>query len=303
MPASSPRPWRQTPEVKKFAQLMVTDHTGVNKSAIDLVTKLKVTPEDNPTSQSLKTGGETNLANLKTLKGAAFDKAYIDHEVAYHQAGARRGRQDADPGREERGAEGAARQGASGVRRPPRAREALCSRRSRSNYPMRRRTVRYALISSVATVALLLCSAGHGTAEAKPTNTPPRSRERSFNRTCSPSTAAIRSCGRTRIDSRTRSLRSPAVSTRSRSSQVSPGLFRPSKAGEFEYVCSLHPTMKASSAGEIENARVMASHRAFSGSAPPGQVSLRDDSRPIPVAMLKEAPSQPSGAAIEQARA
>jgi putative membrane protein len=71
--------------VKKFAQLMITDHTGVNKSATALVTKLKVTPEDNPTSQSLKSDGEKNLAHLKTLKGAAFDKAYIDHEVAYHQ--------------------------------------------------------------------------------------------------------------------------------------------------------------------------------------------------------------------------
>ena len=73
-------------EVKKFAELMVTDHTGVNKSAVALVTKLKVTPEDNPTSQSLKAGGDANLATLKGLKGAAFDKAYIDHEVAYHQA-------------------------------------------------------------------------------------------------------------------------------------------------------------------------------------------------------------------------
>ena len=73
-------------EVKKFAEQMITDHTGVNKQAVDLVTKLKVTPEDNPTSQSLKAGGEKNVANLKTLKGAAFDKAYIDNEVAYHQA-------------------------------------------------------------------------------------------------------------------------------------------------------------------------------------------------------------------------
>ena len=73
-------------DVKKFGQQMVTDHTGVNKQATELVTKLKVTPEDNPTSQSLKAGGEKNIANLKTLKGAAFDKAYIDNEVAYHQA-------------------------------------------------------------------------------------------------------------------------------------------------------------------------------------------------------------------------
>jgi len=72
-------------DVKSFAQMMVTDHTGVNKQATELVTKLKVTPEDNPTSQSLKSGGEKNVANLKGLTGAAFDKAYIDHEVAYHQ--------------------------------------------------------------------------------------------------------------------------------------------------------------------------------------------------------------------------
>jgi putative membrane protein len=72
-------------EVKAFARLMVTDHTGVNKSATDLAARLKVTPQDNPTSQSLKADGEKNLAHLKTLKGAAFDKAYIDHEVAYHQ--------------------------------------------------------------------------------------------------------------------------------------------------------------------------------------------------------------------------
>ena len=74
------------PEVKKFAQLMVTDHAGVNKQAVDLATKLKVTPEDNPTSKSLKSGGDENIKNLKGLKGAAFDKAYIDHEVAYHQS-------------------------------------------------------------------------------------------------------------------------------------------------------------------------------------------------------------------------
>ncbi|NUR53070.1 MAG: DUF4142 domain-containing protein [Acidobacteria bacterium] len=73
------------PEVKKFGQLMVTDHTGVNKSATDLVKKLKVTPEDNATSKSIKSGGDENLAKLKKLRGAEFDKAYVDHEVEYHQ--------------------------------------------------------------------------------------------------------------------------------------------------------------------------------------------------------------------------
>jgi putative membrane protein len=50
------------------------------------VTKLKVKPEPNDTSASLKKGGDDNIAKLKQLKGAAFDKAYVDNEVAYHQA-------------------------------------------------------------------------------------------------------------------------------------------------------------------------------------------------------------------------
>jgi len=73
-------------EVKAFAERMVVDHTGVNKSATELATKLKVTPQDNATSRSLKAGGEKNVSTLKGLHGAAFDKAYIEHEVAYHQA-------------------------------------------------------------------------------------------------------------------------------------------------------------------------------------------------------------------------
>jgi putative membrane protein len=75
-----------TKDVKEFAQRMITDHSGVNKSATDLVQKLHVTPESSPTSQSLQKGGDDNLAALKKLSGHALDKAYIDHEVAYHEA-------------------------------------------------------------------------------------------------------------------------------------------------------------------------------------------------------------------------
>ena len=72
--------------VKAFGKMMVIDHAGVNKSAVALVTKLHVKPEDNATAESLKKGGQDNMANLRTLSGGAFDKAYVDHEVAYHQA-------------------------------------------------------------------------------------------------------------------------------------------------------------------------------------------------------------------------
>jgi len=72
-------------DVKAFGKQMVTDHTAVNKAATDLVTKLKVQPKDSDTSQSLKKGGAENVAKLKELKGAEFDRAYVDHEVTYHQ--------------------------------------------------------------------------------------------------------------------------------------------------------------------------------------------------------------------------
>lgn len=74
-----------TEDVKKFGEMMVTAHAGVNKSAVELVTRLGVTPQDNPTSQSLASGGKANVARLETLKGAEFDKAYVEHEVVYHQ--------------------------------------------------------------------------------------------------------------------------------------------------------------------------------------------------------------------------
>ena len=72
-------------EVQAFAQQMITDHSAVNKQAGALAKKLGVKPENNDTSKALKKGAEENLANLKKLKGGQFDKAYIEHEVAYHQ--------------------------------------------------------------------------------------------------------------------------------------------------------------------------------------------------------------------------
>ncbi|GLU30614.1 DUF4142 domain-containing protein [Trinickia caryophylli] len=74
-----------TKQVRAFAKLMVTDHTNVNKSAIELANRLDLKPESNATSEALKKGGDENLAALGSLKGRAFDRAYVGHEVAYHQ--------------------------------------------------------------------------------------------------------------------------------------------------------------------------------------------------------------------------
>jgi putative membrane protein len=73
-------------QVKDFAQQMITDHSAVQKSVFDLAAKLKVTPADSGTSNSLKTQAQQTMQKLQVLKGKAFEKAYIDNEVAYHQA-------------------------------------------------------------------------------------------------------------------------------------------------------------------------------------------------------------------------
>ena len=72
--------------VRSFAQQMVRDHQAVNAKALALVKKLHVTPEDNPTSQSLTKNAVAERAKLARLRGAAFDREYVNNEVAYHKA-------------------------------------------------------------------------------------------------------------------------------------------------------------------------------------------------------------------------
>jgi putative membrane protein len=73
-------------EVKAFAENMVRDHEAVNKLALDLVKKLNVTPEDNDTSKGLSKQAADKSAELSKLSGAAFDKAYVANEIAFHKA-------------------------------------------------------------------------------------------------------------------------------------------------------------------------------------------------------------------------
>ena len=72
-------------DVRAFAKDMERDHEAVNKQALDLVKKLKVTPEDNDTSKALTKAATEKHAELAKLSGAAFDKAYVANEVAYHK--------------------------------------------------------------------------------------------------------------------------------------------------------------------------------------------------------------------------
>ena len=75
----------QNKDVRAFATNMETDHKAVNDKALALVKKLNVKPEDNDTSKALTKQAAEKRAELAKLSGAAFDKAYIDNEVAYHK--------------------------------------------------------------------------------------------------------------------------------------------------------------------------------------------------------------------------
>ena len=75
----------KTESVRAFANDMVRDHKAVNEKALALVKKLNVTPEDNDTSKGLVKQANDKAAELAKLSGAAFDKAYIENEVAYHK--------------------------------------------------------------------------------------------------------------------------------------------------------------------------------------------------------------------------
>ena len=75
----------KTKPVVDFANDMIRDHEAVNEQALALVKKLNVTPEDNDVSKALNKAAGDERTRLAALDGAAFDKAYVDNEVAYHK--------------------------------------------------------------------------------------------------------------------------------------------------------------------------------------------------------------------------
>ncbi len=73
-------------DILKFAETMKNDHNAVINQASALVKKLSVTPKENSVSQKLLADAEQTKKTLRGKSGKAFNKAYIDNEVAYHQA-------------------------------------------------------------------------------------------------------------------------------------------------------------------------------------------------------------------------
>lgn len=72
-------------DVKNFGKLMVGEHHALRQAGQQLAKKLNVTPQAPPNDQS-EAQAKTEMDSLNAMsKGKAWDKAYIDYEVNYHQ--------------------------------------------------------------------------------------------------------------------------------------------------------------------------------------------------------------------------
>lgn len=74
------------PDIHEFANTMIRDHTAVNEAALGLLDKLGASAQDNVVSQTLNSNAEEIIDGFVKLRGAEFDKAYAENELAYHQA-------------------------------------------------------------------------------------------------------------------------------------------------------------------------------------------------------------------------
>ena len=75
-----------SPEVRKFAETMISDHEAANAAALKLLDKLGASAQDNFLSQTLTTNAEAIINDLAARRGEDFDRAYAANELAYHKA-------------------------------------------------------------------------------------------------------------------------------------------------------------------------------------------------------------------------
>ena len=75
----------ESPDIRKFAETMIRDHSAVNAQVFALAERLGVTAQDNEMSRSLLAQAEDIRDELSQLRGGAFDSRYAANEAAYHQ--------------------------------------------------------------------------------------------------------------------------------------------------------------------------------------------------------------------------
>jgi putative membrane protein len=74
-----------TQAVRDFGKQLSGDHTAVRQQGRDLAGHLHVTPTP-PKDFALASAHADAIKRLSALEGRAFDKAFLEHEVAFHKA-------------------------------------------------------------------------------------------------------------------------------------------------------------------------------------------------------------------------
>lgn len=75
----------QTPAVREFAQMMVTEHGRVEQQMQEMLAAKGMAPMDNALSGTMKRNLPRTLEMLRGMNGMQFDMAYMQHQVAAHE--------------------------------------------------------------------------------------------------------------------------------------------------------------------------------------------------------------------------
>jgi putative membrane protein len=75
-----------SPKVRSLASRVATDHLGVRQAAYDLASACKVTPTLPNERIAAAIEHTRTMARLAKLGGSEFDRAYVQHELAFHRA-------------------------------------------------------------------------------------------------------------------------------------------------------------------------------------------------------------------------
>ncbi len=72
--------------VRKLAEHVAADHIGVRQAIYGIAEQCGASPVLPSERNAAAVEHDKTLARLLALKGAEFDKAYVEHEVAFHRA-------------------------------------------------------------------------------------------------------------------------------------------------------------------------------------------------------------------------
>lgn len=72
-------------DVRDFGAMLARDHRQVRQQGRDLARKLGVTPTPAKNDQMAK-DHDAAMVRLRSLSGAEFDRAFLEHESAFHKA-------------------------------------------------------------------------------------------------------------------------------------------------------------------------------------------------------------------------